>query len=136
MHSGNRICVRSSSNVYNQSLVASMLAARSMGDVQQWTTGLVNNFARKPAGGDTDQLRAVATGQCDVAPENRHIGMVFQDVALFPHLTIARNIAFGLQGWSRAERHARGHVILTNCLGASSSVSLWHAPWHQGLSYC
>jgi iron(III) transport system substrate-binding protein len=67
-----RICVRSSSNVYNQSLVASMLAASSMGDVQQWASGLVNNFARKPAGGDTDQLRAVAAGQCDVALANTY----------------------------------------------------------------
>jgi iron(III) transport system ATP-binding protein len=42
-----------------------------------------------------------------VAAERRRIGMVFQDYALFPHLTIARNIGFGLRGVSDAERHAR-----------------------------
>ncbi len=67
-----RICVRSSSNVYNQSLVASMLAAGDMSNVLESVTGLVNNFARPPAGGDTDQLRAVAAGQCDVALANTY----------------------------------------------------------------
>ncbi|HCH24051.1 MAG TPA: ABC transporter ATP-binding protein [Oceanospirillaceae bacterium] len=56
--------------------------------------------------------QVLAGGGTDVAPEQRHIGMVFQDVALFPHLTIAHNIAFGLQGWSRAERHARVDELL------------------------
>ncbi len=43
-----------------------------------------------------------------VAPEHRRIGMVFQDYALFPHLTVARNVEFGLQDLSRAERARRG----------------------------
>ena len=39
---------------------------------RQWATAFVKNFARKPAGGDTDQLRAVAAGQCDVAISNTY----------------------------------------------------------------
>jgi iron(III) transport system ATP-binding protein len=45
-------------------------------------------------------------------PEFRRIGMVFQDYALFPHLTVARNIAFGLHGASEATRDARVHELL------------------------
>ncbi len=45
-------------------------------------------------------------------PEQRRIGMMFQDLALFPHLTIADNVAFGLRGWKAAERRARVRDLL------------------------
>ena len=67
-----RICVRSSSNIYNQSLVAAMIEAVGSERTEAWARGLVRNFARPPAGGDTDQLRAVAAGQCDVAIANTY----------------------------------------------------------------
>ena len=67
-----RVCVRSSSNIYNQSLVASMIEAVGAERTEAWAGGLVENFARPPAGGDTDQLRAVAAGQCDVAIANTY----------------------------------------------------------------
>lgn len=47
-----------------------------------------------------------------VSPEKRSIGMVFQDIALFPHLTIGDNIAFGLKGWSKSEIEARVAYLL------------------------
>ncbi len=67
-----RICIRSSSNIYNQSLVASMIEAHGVEETEAWARGLVANFARNPAGGDTDQLRAVAAGQCDIAVANTY----------------------------------------------------------------
>lgn len=67
-----RVCIRSSGNIYNQSLVASMIEANGEAATEEWARGLVSNFARKPAGGDTDQLRAVAAGQCDVAIANTY----------------------------------------------------------------
>lgn len=67
-----RICIRSSGNIYNQSLVASMIEANGEAATEEWARGLVTNFARKPAGGDTDQLRAVAAGQCDIAIANTY----------------------------------------------------------------
>ena len=67
-----RVCIRSSSNIYNQSLVASMIAVDGVEKTEAWAKGLVANFARKPAGGDTDQLRAAAAGQCDVAIANTY----------------------------------------------------------------
>ena len=45
-------------------------------------------------------------------PERRRIGLMFQDLALFPHLTLADNVAFGLRGWKPAERRARVHELL------------------------
>ena len=45
-------------------------------------------------------------------PERRRIGMMFQDLALFPHLALADNVAFGLHGWKPAERRARAHDLL------------------------
>ncbi|MGH1487567.1 MAG: ABC transporter ATP-binding protein [Cellvibrionaceae bacterium] len=47
------------------------------------------------------------------APEQRQIGMVFQDLALFPHLTIEQNITFGLKNWSRADKSERVQELLT-----------------------
>ena len=67
-----RICIRSSGNIYNQSLVASMIETRGVEATEEWAKGLVANFARKPAGGDTDQLRAAAAGLCDIAIANTY----------------------------------------------------------------
>lgn len=68
----NRICVRSSSNVYNQSLVAAMIAKQGIEKTESWAKALVNNFARAPKGGDRDQIKAVAAGVCDVALVNNY----------------------------------------------------------------
>ncbi len=68
----NEICIRSSSNIYNQSLVASMIAYHGMEATQEWAEGLVANFARPPQGGDRDQIRAVAAGQCQLAVANTY----------------------------------------------------------------
>jgi len=67
-----RICIRSSNNIYNQSLVSSMIAHQGEAKTAQWANGLVSNFARKPKGGDRDQIKAVAAGQCDLAIVNTY----------------------------------------------------------------
>jgi len=67
-----RICIRSSSNVYNQSLLASMIKHNGALKAESWAKGMVANFARKPQGGDRDQIRAVAAGECDVAVANTY----------------------------------------------------------------
>jgi iron(III) transport system substrate-binding protein len=67
-----KVCVRSSSNVYNQSMVAAMIAERGVPAAEAWARGLVANFARPPQGGDRDQIKALAAGQCDVALVNTY----------------------------------------------------------------
>lgn len=73
-----QICIRSSGNIYNQSLVASMIDANGVEATEQWATGLVNNLARPPRGGDRDQIKAAAAGQCKLAVANTYYlaGMV------------------------------------------------------------
>ncbi len=67
-----RLCIRSSNNIYNQSLVASLIEAHGVEATEQWARGAVANFARDPEGGDTDQIRAVAAGECDIAVGNHY----------------------------------------------------------------
>jgi len=67
-----RICVRSSGNIYNQSLVASMIEVNGEDATQGWVKGLMSNLARPPFGGDTDLLKAVATGVCDITIANTY----------------------------------------------------------------
>ncbi len=67
-----RVCIRSSSNIYNQSMVASFIESIGADATEAWAEGVVRNFARPPQGGDTDQIRAVAAGECDVAVVNHY----------------------------------------------------------------
>lgn len=67
-----RICIRSSNNIYNQSMLAAFIRHNGAAKTEAWAKGLVANFARKPQGGDTDQIRAVAAGECDVALANTY----------------------------------------------------------------
>lgn len=67
-----QICIRSSSNIYNQSLVASIVAEHGEAEAKEWAQGLVDNLARPPQGGDTDQIRGAAAGECELAVANHY----------------------------------------------------------------
>ncbi len=67
-----RVLVRSSSNIYNQSLVASLVKVLGAQSTEGWAKGLVANFARPPEGNDTAQIKAVAAGVGDVALANSY----------------------------------------------------------------
>jgi iron(III) transport system substrate-binding protein len=67
-----KICIRSSSNEYNQSLLASIIASDGLESADAWAKGIVANMARDPQGGDTDQIKAVAAGECDIAVSNHY----------------------------------------------------------------
>lgn len=66
------ICVRSSSNIYNQSLLASRIAHFGAEAAEEWARGVVANFARKPQGNDTSQIEAVAAGICRLGIVNSY----------------------------------------------------------------
>ena len=67
-----KICHRSSSNVYSQTLLASVIENHGEEAATAWAEGVVNNFARDPQGGDTDQLRGLVSGECDIAVSNTY----------------------------------------------------------------
>ncbi len=67
-----KICVRSGQHTYNVALVASMIANLGEDKAEAWLTGVKNNLARKPAGGDRDQVRDVQAGLCDLAIGNTY----------------------------------------------------------------
>ena len=68
----NRICVRSSNNIYNQSLVASLIANHGEEKAEILVKKIVKNFARKPSGNDRAQISAVSKGECDIAIVNHY----------------------------------------------------------------
>lgn len=67
-----RVVVRSSSNIYNQSLLASFIAIDGEEKATEWASGIVSNFARNPEGNDRDQMKAVVAGEGDVAIVNTY----------------------------------------------------------------
>lgn len=67
-----RVCSRSGAHPYNLSLVAALIAHDGEAQTEAWARGVVANFARTPKGGDTDQIKAVATGECGVTISNTY----------------------------------------------------------------
>lgn len=111
-----RVCVRSSSNVYNQSLIGSMIEADGVEATETWAKGLVANFARSPQGGDTDQIKAVAVGECDVAIVNHYYVSRIQRSEKPADQAIAKNIAVFFPNQSDRGTHVNisGAGVTTN----------------------
>lgn len=66
------ICIRSSTNVYMQTLLASVVTHQGEAAAKDWATAVLANFARDPQGGDTDQLRGIVSGECDIVLSNTY----------------------------------------------------------------
>ena len=66
------VCHRSSTNVYSQTLLSAVIENYGTEAATDWAQGFVNNFARDPQGGDTDQLRGLVSGECDIAISNTY----------------------------------------------------------------
>jgi len=135
-----KLCVRSSSNVYNQSLVAAMIANAGIDTTEQWARGLVANFARPPTGGDRDLIKAVAVGQCDLALVNTYYlaGMLessirdeveaAEKVAVFWPNQDGRGVHINVSGAgvTRAARHPEEAVRLLEYMVKEES-QFWYA---------
>ena len=67
-----QVCMRSSSNIYNLSLMAALIEANGAEKAESWANGVVSNFARDPQGNDTAQLRAVSSGECGITVANTY----------------------------------------------------------------
>lgn len=67
-----KLCIRSGSHPYNLSLFGAMTEHLGAERTEAWLKGMVNNLARSPKGGDTDQIKAVASGECGIAVTNTY----------------------------------------------------------------
>ncbi|MDC0659050.1 Fe(3+) ABC transporter substrate-binding protein [Leisingera sp. SS27] len=67
-----QVCIRSSKNTYNQTLLASIVTHHGPEKAREWAEGVVANMARDPQGGDTDQMRGIISGECDIAVANSY----------------------------------------------------------------
>jgi len=66
------VCIRSSTNTYNQTLLASIIENHGEEAARTWAQGVVDNMARSPQGGDTDQLRGIVSGECEISVSNTY----------------------------------------------------------------
>ncbi len=66
------VCIRSSTNTYNQTLLAAIVEHEGREAATEWAKGVVANMARDPQGGDTDQLKGLVSGECDIAVSNTY----------------------------------------------------------------
>ena len=66
------VCIRSSSNIYNLSLMSALIEHDGEEGATGWAKGLLSNLARAPEGGDTDQLKGLVSGACDIAVANTY----------------------------------------------------------------
>ena len=96
-----KIVIRSSSNMYNQSLVSSLISNLGIEKTEEWAKGLVSNFSRKPQGNDRSQIMAVANKKASIAVANTYyIGIMLSGKGGQDQLNAANKvkIAFPNQG--------------------------------------
>jgi iron(III) transport system substrate-binding protein len=67
-----KICTRSAGHVYNLSLISSLVNYLGEAKTEEWAKAVAGNLAKSPKGGDTDQLKAVAAGECEIAISNTY----------------------------------------------------------------
>jgi iron(III) transport system substrate-binding protein len=113
----NKVVIRSSNNMYNQSLVASLIDNLGEAKTEIWAKKFVSNFARKPQGNDRSQIMAVANGEADLAVANSYyIGIMLSGLAGEEQLEAAKkvNMIFPNQGNRGAHVNISGAGILKN----------------------
>lgn len=121
-----RILVRSSGNIYNQSLIASLIAANGTEATEAWARGLVANMARTPKGGDTDQIRAVAAGEGDVAIANTYYygALAASDDPADRAVVAATGVFFPNRDGRGAHVNVSGAGICAHAPNAESALAL------------
>jgi len=122
----NELCIRSSSNIYNQSLVASMIAHHGMEAAEAWAEGVVANMARPPQGGDRDQIRAVAAGQCELAVANTYYlaGMITTGTDADVEIANQIGVLFPNQDGRGAHMNVSGAGVLVNAPNRDEAIRL------------
>ena len=98
------ILTQTSSNIYNQSLLASIIAHKGEKEAKAWAKGIKDNFARKPTGSDRDQMRALAAGMAKVAIVNTYyVGQLINSKS-FSDKAVAQMIGIFFPNQGKNER--------------------------------
>jgi iron(III) transport system substrate-binding protein len=118
-----RLCTRSGSHPYNLSLFGSMLERLGEPATEAWLKGLVTNMAREPKGGDTDQIRAVASGECAVALTNSYyLARLMRSTAPTDRTVIERiSVVFPDQAGAGTHLNIAGGAIARHARNAAAA---------------
>jgi len=121
-----QLCVRSSDNIYNLSLVGALIEAWGPEKTAEWARGIVANLARQPEGGDRDQIRAVAAGVCQIALTNSYyyIRMAAGDDAGDRAVTDKVKLAFPSLDGQGAHVNVSGAGVTTNAPHREAAIRL------------
>ena len=112
------ICVRSSSNIYNLSLMGEIIHRYGSEAAQAWATSIVGNMARNPQGGDTDQIRAIAAGECSLAIVNHYYWVRLGASSTEADQQVAASTAFLVPEFTAG---SGSHVNITGAAVASTA---------------
>lgn len=121
-----KILVRPSDNIYNQSLLASIIANKGVDYATQWAEGVVKNMARKPSGNDRDQVKAVAAGEGDIAIVNSYYiaKMINSDDELEREAVSKVKILFPNGDDRGSHINISGGIILKNAPNKENAIKL------------
>ncbi len=119
-----RVCARSGSHIYNLSLLSSMIATIGEDKAEAWARGVKENLARPPQGGDTDQIKAVAAGQCDVALSNSYyyVRILNSDKAEDKAIAAKTQVVFPNQGNRGTHVNVSGGGLVKNAPNRESAI--------------
>jgi len=115
-----KFIVRSSSNIYNQSLVAGMIEEKGKEATAAWIEGLVKNFARSPQGNDTSQIEDVAAGVADLTLANTYYLARYEDN---PEIFEKVGIFFPNQNDRGTHINISGAGLLTNAPNSEEAIA-------------
>ncbi len=119
-----KICIRSGQHTYNVSLIASMIAHHGAEKAEAWLQGVKANLARKPAGGDRDQVRDVQAGLCDLAIGNTYYMVAMQNSPDQKIWADAVKILFPNAGDRGTHVNISGMALTANAPNKANAVKL------------
>jgi iron(III) transport system substrate-binding protein len=122
-----KVCIRSGQHPYNVTLIASMIAALGEEKAEAWLRGVKANLARKPAGGDREQVRDVFAGVCDLTVGNTYYMGAMQTNAKAPEQqqwAASVNVVFPNAGDRGSHVNVSGGAVAANAPNAANAVKL------------
>lgn len=119
-----KVCHRSSTNVYSQTLMSAIIENHGSEKAAEWAKGFVANFARSPQGGDTDQLRGIVSGECEIAVANTYYfaRALRKDVKGLSEGTDSIGWVFPSQDAEGAHMNISGAGVLVNAPNKDNAV--------------